>query len=528
MTAGTAEKPKKLGKTAEKQAARQKVLDYIRNDVSNIDVVYPVTVIKSLSRLVTVKVSDSVEKKREKARLEKLTKEYKESGSSVPYKYVRNVSADMKRDFAGLEKVYHMLRDNIRAWTKLELMRFTEHGKAATDMAALMVDSLYKESVEVYSDWDKLIKDSTGLVARGKKLFPGENLDEVLVAAIDTEFDLAWYLLEQRATKALRRGERDVKAIEVLMNNALEFEGFKAVAIADPGKAQKRVKDANRVATQFLAASQTASEWVPSSAGTIHGSINAMAEAAVAFVSKVSTAEVNDRAAKKIMADPKLRAEALQKLNDNKLLVATYLKDKYIANLEYNLKMLSPLTYGGTLLIQVGLDATGAGAVAGPLVSQVWPALKEGLVAFVRGMQNARIERAAEEHGIDISGARGDVYAATKKKVDDWQEKAWGDIAEFLGVQKENKFVKQVEDALSKVAATFAQDADDTAKQSAASFLSAPGMMTQVAGKFASLFIEKIMSELKVKSAQVVTGDDIVAHVARNTNTMDKVFADLA
>jgi hypothetical protein len=523
MTASTAEKPEKTGK----KAARQRILDYVRNDVPNIDVVYPVTVVKSLTRLVTVKVSDSIEESRVKAELKKAVAEYKESGTSVEYRVFRNVSEDMKRDFTGLEKTYRMLDENIRVFAKLELMRFTEHGKAALDMAALMITSLRRESGELHDAWDAIVTESRDLVAKGKKRFGVESVDDRTLDQLDPGFDIEWFVLNEKAVKALRRGERDIKAVEIMMNMALEFEGFKAVAISDPKTAQKRVDAANKAATQLLSASQTASEWVPSSAGTILSSVNAMAEAGVGFVGKVSTAQANGRAAKKIMNDPKLRAEALQALNDNKLLVASYLRDKYVANLEYNLKMMSPLAYGGTLLVQAGMDATGGGALAGPLVGQVWPTLKEGLVAFVRGMQNARVERAALEHGIDPATLRGDAYAATDKKVTEWMDKGWGEVSEFLKVQKENAFVDEVRKSLTKVVATFAQDATDTAKQNAAAFLSPAGMITQVAGKFASLFIERVMTDLKVKAAQVVTGDDIVAHVARNSSTLDKVFADL-
>jgi hypothetical protein len=190
--------------------------------------------------------------------------------------------------------------------------------------------------------------------------------------------------------------------------------------------------------------------------------------------------------------------------------------------------VLEPLAFGGTLLIQVGMDATGAGALAGPLIGQIWPIVRMGLEKFVKGMQEARIDNAAQEMGIDPLTVRGGTYDKAASVVNDAMDKTWEKVATTIEAERESEVERVLREFLSDFAGTAAEDFKDTASRNAAAFLSPAGMVTQVAGQLAGSFIKQVMKELHVKAAQRVTGDDIVTYVASNTDVLDRAFRETA
>jgi hypothetical protein len=466
----------------DKAAKKNAIVQWLSEDVPNIDPNYGWTIVSSLYRYTGSKVRARVMKRRRSAVVANAKKNYKPMGMTCG-SYLSRVNSIMDQ-FVFQEKLYSILRQNVGSYQNIELMHFTEHGKRSIDNAMLNIRIIYQSSNELFKQFQSLgeLVKADGRLKDHDALAP-EDLDRERIA------------FEALAEATLREADAVIRMTRTELTTALEFETFKAFAKKNPDDVEAAIEQGRMVAGHLVSAAEAAGGWVPvDTAKKVLDGVAGVGDVLTSFIGKAASSWATKQHVKEIMASPEKRQEAIKYLNTNTLSVAEYLKDKYIETIEQNFALVNLLVAGSQAALNVGLEMTGAGTIVSKVMDRAWKVIKESLITFFTAIQARRIEIALEGLNKGKLSAKGMEKAA---------QSAAGKVLDFF------------EEYAKKSPEYVLEHFEETAKKEIFSLLSPLGLLDDTVNSFIGSIIKHCVAQLNIRPAQIFTGDMMVEAVER-------------
>lgn len=546
-----------LGEKQEAEKAKRlaKLKSWIANDTVNLSGFYPRTVGRECWKLLSRNVKAALREQDMKKQIARELSDHRELGQAVTYDYFLRDMDYLRVDLRILVTACDKQQEVLAKFRGLELMRFSVGGSDALNDADNALNAVKLDFQAVAETGRALTRTVMSAVEVYKLPVNGKTGDIPLNVLAGDRLDEQYVELMARATREIKDATPKIEKVAAKLRDTLTFQVAKAYAVQNPQKVQKMIDKANTVAKSTVSVSGVASSAVPDPAGPLLSTVNSVSTAVVAFIGKAAITWSNEREAAKLLSTKEGRRKVLAALDDDDLLVAKYLKDKYVANLKYNFDLLDPLAFGGSTLLSAGLTLTGAGATVGMFAGQLWPLIRTVFISTVDGMQDARLERAVaakrqgdgEDAAADaatdlMEGMAGQLVAELTKA----ENGTWRSICDELAAKLPKGFLdavkvpQQVLDTatspeeqpteVGKVAARLNNAALGEFGAGEAVSLLGEGTTAAIwmGGSIAHAITQTLMVKIEIKPAQPVTGAMIKEYRRMTKNTIDDAFDDVA
>ena len=383
-----------------------------------------------------------------------------------------------------------LLEKYAKEFLQLEFMAKTQHGQSAWYAAAGLLAELGRVSQEAFDEYTRLLDHLSGLA-------DSQDVHE-------TDY------VQCTAFMAKYRGREEKVAAQIenaamVCADAIEFEAVKSYVVAevegsddDPDKWWERVQGLGTMTA----------DGVDSAAGAVDGQPGTIAKAASAFVSsgtavvdKILTSARRARRVEKLRKDPQEMDKIVAAMNERPTIMALYLKQKYMDNLEYNLKLVQPLVTGTA----IALDVAGFESVpVGSIVAMGWDSLKTAVIELAETIQQERIDKAEENFR----------KLKNKAQVESVPEKLWESAQ------------KQLEGSLyDKLLSVFEQEKIIENAVSNPASLDVPLLRRGLVKKLTKVLTQRALRKQQVPAGQLFFGDDFVDQKGRFTGIGDEMRA---
>ncbi|HEY1915167.1 MAG TPA: hypothetical protein VGH27_06270 [Streptosporangiaceae bacterium] len=483
---------------ADKGADKDKVAKYLSKWVSqlgraDINALSVTENIKMVARLASSRVDAMQMSSKRDAAVERATKDYKPGRSSS---FCAQVIFAIKDQFEFQDKLYKNLEQNVTGYRDIELMKYTGHGKAAIDNALNMIGILRGSSKELsgeYADvWRAIGQDSAFQHAVELKS------DSPAPEKLDRKIEGLRALAEAMVNEA----DAAMTGIAQSLERALKYEAVKAGLVKLlPDKADEAIETAEKIAGHLAGGAEFAAK-LPVPSGSAKKALEgaaAIVDVLNAFVGRAVESWHVDRRVKKTMKDPAKVQEALDALDQAPVLVANYLRDKYVKTVDQYIALVNFGEQAVTTAIFAGIGAATYGAsepvtaIVGDVVSLVTGVMKQAVRSFLVAVQDERVNAALEQLKEANAANLVDIAGAAAKAAESFFE----------------KYMKEA----PKRMYTHVSDAG---KENVFKLLSPFGMAESGISAFFDSIIRHCVAELDIEPAQIFTGDMLLAAVAES------------
>jgi hypothetical protein len=500
--AGEADQP------ATKEEKRNAIIQWFARDLPNIDPSYGVTIIKSIYRLCGAGVRGEVVRRHRIAVADEAAKDYRatadhnETVQDLVDRY-NSINEQFKAQVNALREAHRTLQNSY----VVDMLRMTGHGKRALDEGGAILNQAYKgvehawkRNEDYRPELDKSIKAA------------GDDLD----VPAGANLGLAAAVFDAIAKSVLAETRRAMKSAAEGLDGAQEYESFKAYAKANPDKVSEAVENVEKAAGHLMGAVEVVASVAPDeTAKTIMEGTHAIADVLISFAAKAAKSGAADRQVKKIMGSKKKRAEAVAYLQQNRLTVAKYLAEKYVASIEHNFTMVNVVAVGGQLGLNAALKTIGADAVIGSVVSLAWKLTRRTIITVARELQESRITAAEKLIEAEEAAAAG-LNGAVQGMADGVGQLLAGGLA-----AEEKSILDRVRDSAQEVFEGAVkgnekvfQNIAKNAKKNAFEVLSPQKLLMNILQETViAKLVAWAMSEIKVVPAQKMS-DDLLAMLA--------------
>jgi hypothetical protein len=374
---------------ATKEEKRNAIVEWLANDLPKIEPDYGTLVIRSVYRACAMQVHAGTGTYRQNSAEQEAADNYVLKGESV--RDLMNTYDWVNESFKTQVRVLQTVCETVSAFQNIDLLRQTAHGQKALALATKKGQQAV-EAVEYAwtrnTEYRPLMRAA---IAEAKR--DGDAFNE----PISLELGRAAAMFEAVAELVIMESTEAMLGIKQDIEDALQYEMFKAYAKKKPDELSSAVATAEKVAGHLMGGLEVSSGAIPvETAKKIVEGAHAVGGALLAIAFKAAKSGAANQQVKKIMDDKDLRAEAEQYLNDHPLRVAKYLEQKYVANIKHNMTMVNVASVGVQLALTTVLEGVGLGTIAGKVLGLLWKVVRETVVTVAEKTQEARVEAARE------------------------------------------------------------------------------------------------------------------------------------